>query len=65
MGECDKIVCFKCNNVGHRIKDCPSKEENVRCFRCRKSGHKETNCNLLILNNTGLNDQDENLKLDK
>jgi len=40
--------CYKCNKVGHSIKDCKVKtnqfNKTIRCFRCNKVGHMEKSC---------------------
>jgi len=40
--------CYKCNKVGHSIKDCNYKtnklNKTIRCFRCNKFGHMEKSC---------------------
>lgn len=47
IDECDQIVCFNCNQLGHRSRDCQFKG-NMVCYRCGKRGHKNTNCGVII-----------------
>ncbi|RUS83508.1 hypothetical protein EGW08_008758 [Elysia chlorotica] len=46
-GEHKTVVCFKCNETGHRAADCKTNidvSSDVRCFKCRKVGHKAEAC---------------------
>src|SRR5208282_4387863 len=60
MVEREPMVCFSCNEIGHKIKDCPRKNggytnhgppvshtsnySNMECYTCGKRGHKSTQC---------------------
>ena len=37
-----KIRCYRCNVLGHAIKDCPM--PSLICPYCKKSGHSEDRC---------------------
>ena len=37
------IVCFRCREEGHVVRDCPKPDER-RCHRCKQEGHTVRNC---------------------
>ena len=37
------IVCFRCREEGHLVRDCPKPDER-RCHRCKQEGHTVRNC---------------------
>jgi len=47
MDECTQIICFNCNGVGHRNRECRVRD-TITCFRCGKRGHKNTRCGVLL-----------------
>ncbi|KAI9643994.1 hypothetical protein NHQ30_007346 [Ciborinia camelliae] len=40
-----QVQCFNCNEVGHRVRDCPiPREDKFACRNCKKSGHGSKEC---------------------
>ena len=42
---CTQVVCFRCHEPGHRVRDCSHK--SVVCNRCRSEGHIAKFCTSL------------------
>ena len=42
-----QVCCYKCNRVGHTLRECQSRQgtkENRRCFACGQIGHLARDC---------------------
>jgi hypothetical protein len=43
-----KIICYRCQQDGHKARDCPNTQLRGStlklCYHCGKSGHIKKNC---------------------
>ena len=54
--DCDSVICFKCNNIGHRVRECRMGEGRP-CYRCNKKGHKINQCGVILPPRAHLTDE--------
>jgi hypothetical protein len=45
--QCNTMVCFKCNNVGHMARDCKMINTGKMCQICGKKGHDKDDCRVI------------------
>jgi hypothetical protein len=41
-GEEEKLRCFNCNEIGHKVTECRKKK--IKCYNCQKYGHMAKEC---------------------
>lgn len=44
---CDQFICFRCNGLGHKTKDCMG-SGGGNCYKCNKRGHKASQCGVIV-----------------